>query len=85
MQLLHIYTCGFRINANLLMEGSSRINARLVKEGHIPTTLTRLCIELCHYILLFMLNRPIHDRLHRTTQSTVLSLFQPDTDGTRVS
>ena len=27
-----MYTCGFRINANLLKEGSFRINAKLVKE-----------------------------------------------------
>ena len=26
------YTCGFRINANLVKEGSFRINAKLVKE-----------------------------------------------------
>ena len=27
-----MYTCGFRINANLVKEGSIRINANLVKE-----------------------------------------------------
>ena len=27
-----MYTCGFRINANLVKEGSFRINAKLVKE-----------------------------------------------------
>ena len=27
-----MYTCEFRINANLLKEGSFRINAKLVKE-----------------------------------------------------
>ena len=36
MKYLHcnycMYTCGFRINANLVKEGSFRINAKLVKE-----------------------------------------------------
>ena len=27
-----MYTCGFRINTNLVKEGSSRINAKLVKK-----------------------------------------------------
>ena len=27
-----MYTCGFRVNANLVKEGSFRINAKLVKE-----------------------------------------------------
>ena len=27
-----MYTCGFRINVNLVKEGSFRINAKLVKE-----------------------------------------------------
>ena len=27
-----MYTCGFRINANLVKEGSFRINAKLVKK-----------------------------------------------------
>ena len=27
-----MYTCGFRLNANLVKEGDSRINAKLVKE-----------------------------------------------------
>ena len=33
LQLMYgMYTCGFRINANLVKEGSFRINAKLVKE-----------------------------------------------------
>ena len=31
-----MYTCGFRINAKLVKEGSFRINAKLVKEDSIP-------------------------------------------------
>ena len=36
-----MYTCGFRINSNLLKEGSFRIKAKLVKEELIRDG--RLC------------------------------------------
>ena len=43
-----MYTCGFRINANLVKEGSFRINAKLVKEELNLTTFKYFCITISH-------------------------------------
>ena len=59
MEYLHcnycLCTCGFRINAKLVKEGSFRINAQLVKEeiyshslcNYSVSTLSRGCFAIC--------------------------------------